>query len=166
MPEDKTDFIEGRIEYQSFTLTKPAEMPECVAFQKPWQDGYIAFSRGEARLSEIGDATAARLWEEKVNNLPDCEGFLMEMNLWRDNGGNVFEEISLEHEDDGFFCQYWRLEKAGGDQANCYCRQAKTSPRLTFGDRKSLFAEGELSSWECIAPEHRLHFFITTGRPS
>ena len=164
MPEDKTDFREGRLEYLSFTISNPSEMPLYVVFESPWRDGYATFSRGEVRLAMLGSHTAAHLWEERVNNLPDCEGFLMEMDLWRDDGKGTYEEISIEREDDGFFCQYWRLEMSGNKQANCYFRRAKTEPRRPLGGRPSLFGEGELLSWECVVPEHRLHFFITTGR--
>lgn len=134
-----------------------------------WHDGFLAFSKGERRFDKVADpALIPALIEGKKQRTPD--GFLMEMNLWGSSGDNVYKEIVLEREEDAFFIQEWTLWLGvpDGKSPNCYVAEAETGPPDSETDpnkakKKYLFKTGELDSYEIICPDHRLHFFLTTG---
>jgi len=158
-------FQDGQLLYETATLVSPSDLSEDRGLQSEWNDGYAAFSRGEVRLTGVPNIKVPDLSNEKVSGVNGVEGYLMELNLWRHDGEGIFEEIIIEREDGGYFCQYWKLNtKSTTRETNCYYRQAETFPRKTIGGRKPLFADNEMRSLECIVPEHRLHFFITTGK--
>ena len=131
-----------------------------------WDDGYLAFSNTELR---INDKLLNGLKLEDILNgsssVNGVEGYLMEVDLWRHEGG-VYKEISIEREDRGFLVQRWSLhtnikENEKPDGYKCYYRKVNTLPRRPIADGARLFGDGELQSVEVIVPKRRLHFFIT-----
>jgi hypothetical protein len=150
----ENDFIDGYLVYEVCTEPVPRfELSE-------WSDGYLAFSNAERRLSELKSVGAAPLLAGRVLGIDGVEGYLMEVNIWRCRDG-VYEELSVEREDRGFYVQRWRLEtrEPAGKSPNCYFRPAPTKPRKNSG----LFSEDDLRSVEVVCPETRLQFFITCG---
>lgn len=168
MKDDKNNFEDGWLDYQVFSIAGPEELPQEIGWRLPWDDGCIAFSRGEVPLADIADLGAPNLWNERAKGIEGVEGYLMEFDLWRHDAKGIFEEISIEREDGGFICQHWWLDTGETKETNCYYRQAKTLARRPIRHpigREALFdGAGLLLSLECIMPDHRLHFFITTGR--
>jgi hypothetical protein len=169
----KKPFSAGYLEYEVKIAASPDEVINLLGKDgfSGWHDGYVAFSKGEKRLK--GDTLKASNLNTLLtkppedNGLKDVEGYLMEIDLWRTNGGWSYEEISIEREDRGFFCQKWTLYTSleafqAHSQPNCYyCyyRQAETMPIL----QEKLFDKDDLLSMEVIVPAQRLHFFITSG---
>lgn len=130
-----------------------------------WENGYLAFSKGEIRLSDYNTLNCEDVFKSKVS-LPDIvDGYLMEANVWRNRGGLV-EELVIEREDNGFLIQRWTLytKKTDKNDTNCFYEFIKPHQRKTIGNTISLFTDEELASIEVVYPEYRLHFFITTGR--
>ncbi len=168
MSENKPPFEDGSLQYRIYQIATLSELPQDIHPASKWDDGYVAFSRGEKRWKDIPEAKREALWDVKPStgnsDMPGVEGYVMEINLWRHDGQGTFEEISLEREDRQIFCQHLKLVTAP-DQAlelRCYFRQAETLAAKPVG-KPPLFNDHELRSLECIVPEHRLHFFITTG---
>jgi hypothetical protein len=152
MPEH--EFEDGHLTYEIATEAMPAfDLSE-------WDDGYLAFSNAERRLSELKDLPVSRLLGGKAQGIDGVEGYLMEVGLWRSRD-EVFEELSVEREDRGYFAQRWRLETrpTDGKTANCHFRRATTQPRA----KGKLFSGSDLRSMEVVCPATRLHFFITCG---
>jgi hypothetical protein len=101
------------------------------------------------------------LWTERIgNNLKGAQGYLMELNLWRQLE-TAIEEICIEREDHGFVCQRWCLKKAPKGEENCYYREAATLVRPPISEIKQVFQK--LETIEVIQWKHRLHFFLTKG---
>jgi len=159
MMNSDDDFKSGGLVYEAdFQDPAPAELD-----LSQWRDGYVAFSRGEKRISELGGVDVESLLSKGSENIPGAQGIVIEIGLWRNDNG-VFEEVSIEREDGGFFRQYWRLsEEADGEEADCYFRHAGTRARKGI-NRPGLFGdEGDLNAVEVIVPKKRLHFYITRG---
>lgn len=126
-----------------------------------WDDGCAAFSKGDVRWGENAAQITGCLENNSKSSIKDTEGYLMEVSLWRNGGNRLFEEISIEREDRGFFCQRWMLSvnKPEGDgHFECYWRHTNAQP-IRQG---RLFNNGDLSAIEVIVPGSRLHFFLTT----
>lgn len=152
---------EGYIEY---TVTQNSDEINSLNLSD-WKDGYIAFSNWEYRLNNdikklsLQEIMGKQLKNNKISCIKEAEGYLMEINLWKQTNG-VYEEISIEREDSGFLAQHWRLStKESEGSKPCYYRDADTQPRANL----KLFEKKELKSIEVIEPENRLHFFITTS---
>lgn len=127
-----------------------------------WDDGYLAFSKGERQLQDIKDKIKDLIKGDKQGKVAGLEGiygYLMEIDLWRKNG-DCPEEISIERDDNGFYCQRWNLFKKVPPEKyyDCLYRTVDTFPR-----RNSIFKDQPLESIEVIVPQNRFHFFITTG---
>lgn len=154
----KRDFRNGRLEYEA----GPVDAGAVDLDLSQWEDGFLAFSTAEVRLSGIRDRFRKDWLEGEIDPFEAFDGYLMEIDLWRKNGG-VFEELVLEREDDGFYRQYWRLSTDPSVEApNCFWQEAGTRVREPI-DTAPLFSGGDLRSIEVIMPTHRLHFFITAG---
>lgn len=152
------DFKDGFVTY---TVTR--ELPSDFSFSG-WDDGYVAFSKGEKPLKDIlanidiKDKSFVDVINNKIDGIYGVEGFLMELDLWRNNNDGAYEEISIERNDSGFLVQEWKLETKSEKDRNCYWRMVDTSPR-----DNSIFKDLELKSIEVVYPENRLHFFLTVG---
>jgi len=127
-----------------------------------WDDGYLAFSKGERRLQDIKDDIKDLIKGDKqgkVAGLERIEGYLMEINLWRTKD-ECPEEIVIERDDNGFYCQRWNLFKQAPPKKenlyDCLYRTADTFPR-----RNSIFKDQPFESIEVIVPQNRFHFFIS-----
>ena len=161
-----TDFQDGYLEYrQSAAEDLPGEIMKLLA--EKWTDGFCAFSNRELRLRDIGDKMAdVSMFSGRVSGIPDTEGYLMELDLWR-ACGEYNEELVIEREDYGFLIQHWKLHKTKTGEAvgdACFYRSANTIPQeRKEGGKGLLFEEKEITSVEVIVPEKRLHFFITAG---
>lgn len=149
----------GYIEYKVEEIKDPSEK---INFAQ-WHDGYVAFSKGEKRFkdNDIKGKNFAEFIKDRVEDINGVDGYLMEVDLWRKNSDESYEEISIEREDRGFLVQQWKLSESKFDGSKpCYYRDANTQPRANL----KLFKENELKSIEVIEPEYRLHFFITCGQ--
>ena len=154
---DDPAFYQGKIEYQA-GYHDPSEIGLDPA---QWDDGFVAFSRGEVRLNAI-TGTIGRLpsFDAPLETPADDGGFggyIVEVNVWRHRDG-AHEELVLERENHQFYRQNFRLTPGDGADWNCYYRPATTT---ALGH--TLFQGAELPTIEVIWPDHRLHFFITTG---
>jgi len=126
-----------------------------------WQDGFIAFSNKEKRLSDIKTDVKILLIGDnqgKVSGLDGVEGYLMEINLWRSHGAG-WEEIVVERDDDGFYCQRWKLLKQESRGKNYF--ECRYRPVNTYPCHNSIFKDQTLESIEVIVPQTKFHFFIT-----
>lgn len=123
-----------------------------------WDDGYFAFSNCEKRLDEIRSKTSFHNLIAGNHSLQDIHGYLIEIDLWR-NRNSIFEEISIERDDNCFLYQKWSLglQACDDDGIKCYFRTMKTM----FRENTKLFKDHEIESIEVVVPEKRLHFFIT-----
>jgi len=164
MSDKAKEFGDGWLDYKVNTLKILKELKTAMWPESEWEDGYVAFSRGECRWCDIPEDRRAGLWNERVSGIRGVEGYLMELNLWRSEAG-VNEEICIERQDSDFYCQYWRLDTKQQEETNCYYRHAETIRRDLVGRRKAIFKSDLVQTIEVIAPENRLHFFIT-GRQS
>lgn len=168
MSGGKVQFEDGSLQYRIYQKASLSELPAEILPASKWDDGYAAFSRGEKRWKDIPEAQRAGLWDLKPAKenpvIPGVEGYVTEINLWRRDGEGLFEEVSIERDGRRIFCQHWKLDSASDVtlENRCFFRQAETIAGKPVG-RSSIFSENELRSLECIVPEHRLHFFITTG---
>jgi len=125
-----------------------------------WQDGFIAFSNTEKRLNDIKADIKDLLKGDnqgKVRGVDGIEGYLMEINLWRSHDTGC-EEIVVERDDDGFYCQRWKLLKQEPQENYFECRYR---PVNTFPCRNSILKDQSLESIEVIVPQTKFHFFIT-----
>ncbi len=158
-------FREGLIHYSVVTADSTVKLKEHLYTinLNEWTDGCVAFPRGEKRLADMPkDIGIEALAEDEVKSLVGIDGYLMEVDVWREKAG-VYEEIAVEREDRGWFCQKWTLrtgEFKGASEGYfpCYWRVVETMPIS-----KGLFKNRELTSVEVVVPEERLHFFITKG---
>lgn len=168
MQKSEESFLDGFLVFDVKNLQTPAEVAQWLGDGglASWHNGFLAFSKGEKKLSDVQGKDIKTLFSEKVSDIEGVVGYLMEVGLWRCSNGLLLEEVSIEREDRGFFCQRWSLhtDKStdGGNTKcyKCYYREAKTQP-ITRGD-KGLF-RGKLSSIEVIVPDRRFNIFITTG---
>jgi hypothetical protein len=163
----KNGFNEGWVDYQAGLQ---ADFDPAGLLAGNWDDGFLAFSRGERRLfdflAENGSQPLARLQGQRVDGLTGVEGYLMELDLWRrDQETGCVEEIVAEREDRGFFVQTWRLETRPpeGCAPNCYFRPLASFSRKPIGDCPRIFPETALRAVEVIVADRRLHFFLTTA---
>ncbi len=145
-----------------------------------WDDGYIAFSNTERRLAAvIHDLPSMLLIPDQ--RVAGDQGYWMEIALWRpatrlrelaqESGGwqgfqpSINEELVLEREDDGFYMQYWKLDRdPGRADHNCCFRDIRVFPRAArkaLAEEGPFFAEGELGATEVILLDKRLHFFLS-----
>ena len=153
----QTEFKPGRLEWRTETMTAAYLQEQYL--NDPWDDGFLAFSQKEQRLSEGGVAFLNSCLIGKADACGGPEGYLMEAGLWRTRGDQQ-EELSLERQGDDFFIQYWRLTKDADDaSADCYWRTAQTFVR---GNLTGLFP-GRLASIEVVVPSHRLRLYLTKG---
>ncbi len=150
-------FEKGFIEYK---VSREPAIDQDLTCQD-WDDGYLAFSKGEKRLENIDLAKLNDFQNQKVQGIGSVEGYLMEIDLWRSRNG-IYEEIAIERDDTGFYCQKWELDTEN-KEFNCYYRRVKTLVRKAIGNAKEIFKNDELQSIEVVYPEKRLHFFITAG---
>lgn len=152
---EKTQFEKGVLAYEA-SITAVDEVRKISL--KGWDDGYLAFSNTERRLREV-DIELGSLLDGNFEGLLAVEGYLMEIGLWR-RLENIYEEVSVEREDAGFFRQWWKLEKLsnGDKRGNCFYREVNTLPRPN-----SIFKETGLRSLEVIVQDCRLHFFMTVA---
>jgi len=148
-------FSDGFIEYH--TSLKPLSDARSLLQSGDWKDGYAAFSNAEIALDKISAAQISDAMEGRVQGIQGVEGYLVETDLWW-HTNEYFEEISIEREDNGFYCQHWKLHQKP-ENANCYYRSVETLPR----NNSTVFKDTPLQSVEVIWPERRLHFFITIG---
>jgi hypothetical protein len=153
-------FREGFLVYEA----GPVDEADIDLDLAKWDDGYLAFSTAETRLSGIRDRFKKEWLEGEIDPFEAFDGYLMEIDLWRKSGG-VFEELVLEREDDGFKRQYWRLSTdPGNEKPNCYWQEAFTRARKPIGAERIFNEESDdLRTIEVVWPKHRLHFFITAG---
>jgi hypothetical protein len=157
---NQTMFNEGHIEYTSeFKSLKDFEDLRNLFVE--WNDGFLVFSNEEFRVANFKDKNAYDLLKGRIEGIRNVEGYLNEINLWK-NDGRQFEELVIEREDDGFYCQQWVLntEAKDGKDTNCYCRRG-ISPVL--GNKTGFFDNKSLATYEVITIANRLHFFITIG---
>ncbi|MBF0556819.1 MAG: hypothetical protein HQK96_20080 [Nitrospirae bacterium] len=151
MSESK--FNTGALEYEVGKVS----FDELNLILNDWDDGYLAFSKGEKRLKDVIGKDIAEL-KDRVNGISGVEGYLMEIDLWKVWDAGIFEEVSIERENDGFLFQKWTLQtKNNGKGARCYWRFANTKRR----NDKVPFGENELKSVEVVVPDTRMHIFIT-----
>lgn len=161
------EFQDGYLVYEVKVISEPGSLPPIL--KQHWDDGYVAFSRGEIRWNNFLKNFSGK-WTDLLTQrhfMKGIEGYIMEIDLWRDEAGILYEELSLEREDGGFLFQLFKLhvDKAtlGTDHAfECYyryCRHAYTISRA-----KPIFNTGELSFVEVIVPDYRLNIFLTTKR--
>ncbi len=156
------EFEDGYVEYGTLNLKTFDELDNQIDLSD-WDDGYLAFSNCELRLDEkIKTHNLLSLSQGNVKslNLLNAEGYLMEIDLWRQRDG-IVEEISLEREAHGWWYQGWKLDTKNTAEPNCYYRSHNGMVRQ---GKTPIFKDGDISSIEIIAPDKRLHFFISTGR--
>lgn len=183
--EKITDFSKGFCQYISKMVEK---IPENCFSDTDWKDGYYSFSHTEIRKREFHNNKTLHdeilnkrenlLYERISLNGEDGNpktAYLMEIGLWKNSSfdnGKIFEEISIERDDNGFFLQQWKLftgkkldfGSGSGSESEwleCYYKTAET--KQGKGAAFTLFKGNELESIEIIIPEKRLHFFLTTG---
>lgn len=156
---NNNEFRNGNAVYESGY--KSIDEIEVINLQE-WLDGYIAFSKGEVRLNQFTPSSFKGLLEIRNQTITGVEGYISEINLWR-KLDDVWEELSIEREDSGFFFQCFLISEAPDNQGNCFFRKART-----FRRENSIidFSEENLESIEVIMPSNRLHFFITAGGES
>ncbi|MBF0592522.1 MAG: hypothetical protein HQL02_10590 [Nitrospirae bacterium] len=157
-----SDFKDGHLCY---TLTPLVSGDLVSELLEQWQgDGYIAFSKVERRLSKLDMSVLAAIIASPEQHRGD-KGYLMEIDLWQDKDG-VYEEVSIEREDKGFFYQQWWLDTTLQEAPNCYWRMASTLARgnKDADNKNTVFPPGRpVETVEVICPQQRLHFFITRG---
>lgn len=147
------NFQEGYLEYNISN-----EFPSELSLTE-WDDGYLAFSNKEVRLSDFTNLIDFKeLEKNRINNIQgiDLEGYLMEACLWRTKGRTV-EEISVEREDNGFYVQHWKVSLNYIEGAiPCYFRPIEVEPRIN-----SIFSDIALYiTYEVVVPSIRMHFFL------
>lgn len=170
-----TEFKTGFCQYRA---KKIEQIPGRFFKTEDWQDGYYAFSHREVRKRDLdklykSNPRNANLFNnvDLLNERMLLDGtatYIMEIGLWRTDGNNksrIYEEVSLERDEDFFFLQEWQLftgDEHDSESLRCYYRCADTVPDDLKGKEK-LFNDNDLKSMEIIIPGKRLHFFLTTG---
>jgi hypothetical protein len=148
------EYRDGSLEY--FVKDRvPADGIKDHVLGHAWDGGFAAFSRGEKDLDDLDLDELVSGAGDRVATGNGIEGYLMELDLWRRREDKI-EELVLEREGDGFLLQKWTLTTNPDGKANCHYRTASTRLRGRYGGRRQ-------DSIEVVAPEHRLHFYITTG---
>lgn len=172
----KNDFSDGFVFYESGLKTL-SDIDSLIPDFFRWKDGYIAFANTEMRVNALKKEDVSKIvYTNPVDGIANVKGYVMEMDLWKkDANKGIWEEIALEREDKGFFCQHWKLfAKGKTDDPDfkkadcCYWRKADTLVRKPVGRDSSIFGDTKkndlvLKTIEVICPKHRLHFFITAG---
>ncbi len=154
---DKDGFKEGFIFHRAGITTFDMVI-EQIKDLKEWKDGYIAFSPKELRLKELN--LPLQDLEGRVDGkIPDIEGYLMEVGIWREDGKTV-EEIYTERNDRGFYLEQWKLmmDGASGGYEGYPCLWRKAN---VMAGKGRIFQRGELSAIEVIVPDYRLHIFLS-----
>ena len=151
---DAKDFKQGFIKF-SANKTDKTEILNLLEDFEDFKDGFIAFSNIEKRAHEI-NKDFNELLNGRITGLPNVEGYLTEMDLWKNTESEYFE-IYIERVENGFYYNYFHLisEKSKEGYENCLYREMKIYPV------KSLFKPGDLSGIEVIIPEKRINIFIT-----
>lgn len=160
-----TDFSDGYLIYDVFKDATAMQVCELIK-ALTWDDGFIAFSQGEFRWQGRGFRDIDDLVElfSKRHNHMDFDGYVMEADLWRKDGGFIYEELAVQRVDASFFVQYWQLHTSPDTISDktympCYYRH---SPKVIPLRQSKLFKKGDLSAIEVIVPLYRLHIFMTT----
>ncbi len=148
------DFFPGVLEYHQ--EIKNSEDVLSLLTEADMKLGFAAFSKGEIKLPRDDFSIGIDLLNKRTT-LKNCDGYLMELNLW-ENDGTVYEEIAVERTDEGFLTQTWKLNTTKKENGNCLYR-FREHPVL----ENSMLYGGKIQTIETIMPEHRLHFFITIG---
>jgi len=140
----------------------PAEIV-ALACEK-WKNGYIAFANGEKRLDCFDQVEFDQhFFSDRIQDIApefELEGYVTELNLWR-NVGNTIEEIAIEREENNYFIQHFHLDMTAPD-SNCWYRDSDTIAGSHHNGARQIFS-GKLSSVEVVWPEKRLNIFITVG---
>ena len=154
-------FKEGKLDYTIATGVTPARLAELATGK--W-DGFIAFANVEKRLDQLSGITLdEQFLAERVGGLDSVEGYVTELNLWRQNGG-LLEELAAEREEDTYALQLWLLDTSpASGTGNCWHRESATKAGSHHKDGNRLYS-GDLASVEVVWPEKRLNFFITRGK--
>jgi len=126
-----------------------------------WDNGYLAFSNREILYADLpAGRLSAALLRDRVTDLEGIEGYLMEIDLWRNCDGRL-EELVAERADCGWQVQQWTLRTdVAEDEGNCWYRPAATRPGGHHHGRE-LFEQ--LSTIEVVWPERRLNIFLGRG---
>lgn len=162
---NRSEFQNGYLIYDVKIVSDP--MYILPVLKEHWYEGYVAFSKGEMRWSSFVQNFSGE-WDKLLegrHSLKGVEGYIMEINLWRDEAGIIYEEFSLEREDNGFFSQRFQLhtdkDTVGERKAmECYYRYCKNA--FTITRSKPLFKTGDLNFIEIVVPDFRLNIFLTT----
>lgn len=152
-------FKKGQLAYTAASMT-PGEL--AARINGSWKDGYVAFATTEKRFNQLPVTMDESFFRERVQGIADAEGYVSEVNLWRNDISTV-EEIAAEREENSFFVQHWLLktDPAAGAE-NCWYGEADTKTGSHHNNDKQLFS-GALKSVEVVWPEMRLNFYLTTG---
>ncbi len=152
-------FKKGQLTYTAASMT-PGEL--AAKLNGSWKDGYVAFATTEKRLSQLPVTMDESFLRERVQGIEDAEGYVSEVNLWR-NDTSTIEEIAAEREENIFYVQYWSLKKGPeSGKENCWYCEADTKAGSHHNNDKRLFS-GTLKSVEVVWQEKRLNFYLTTG---
>lgn len=164
MENKMKEFVPGNMKYTVSRTSTAEEVCPLTGGLSQWSGGYLAFSNKEGLLAKLSGMDLEQLLKGKfrkgdIKGLPEAEGYLMEVGLWREAGDKV-EEICVEREDAGFIMQRLELEKLDkdGTDSNCYYRPADTLPRP-----HTIFRGLKMKSYEVIQHDMRLHFFLIVG---
>jgi len=153
------EFKKGHLAYTAASMT-PGELAAII--NGSWKDGYVAFATTEKRLSQLPVTMDESFFRERVQGIEDAEGYVSEVNLWR-NDATTIEEIAVEREENSFYVQHWLLktDPVSGTE-NCWHCEADTKTGSHHNNDKRLF-NGSLKSIEVVWPVKRLNFYLTTG---
>lgn len=159
MAEKNFDFKEGFFQYRT-QICDFNGLREKIGNLKQWDDGYLAFSNTELRLTQI-DLPLDAL-EGRINGkIPEAEGYLMEVDLWRKKDG-AYEELYMERNDREFLIEKCVLFEQKDSESNGYMCFWRETDLIT--NERSIFKKEEISAAEVIVPDVRLHIFITKKR--
>ncbi len=155
-----SQYKKGKLTYRVYEKMSVDELISLISSE--WDDGFLAFSKGEIRLKDIPTGTDLKKLFSETHTTGQYEGYLMEAGLWRQSDG-VLEEIAIERDGTKFFVQLFRLLKDENSTEGmpCYFRE-NVNVRAT--GQSKLFQSKDLSATEVIMPEYRLHIYITTKR--
>lgn len=159
------DYLDGWLIYNVRQNAAVAEVCDLIRALS-WDDGYIAFSKGELRWQgkPLNDTQDLIILFNHPHKDKDIEGYVMEAGLWRQDGELIYEELSIERDAGGFFTQHWQLHTSKdtiGDKKYlpCYYRYAQKVLPLR---QSKIFKKGEIRAVEIIVPDYRLHIYMTT----
>jgi hypothetical protein len=153
----ENDFLPGYITWRLQKKSKEQILNDSIDLSV-WDDGYIAFSNQELRLNQVQMDFKTLLASEPVNK----NGYLMEIDLWR-HENEMYEELSIERDDDGFLCQTWTLNVKLCQEItpNCFYRKVNTLTRHNVQGGNAVFDREQLKSIEVVMFEKRITLFLT-----